>query len=368
MADRTCRVENCSRLVLARGMCSRHYDRARYRERAGQHAAKYRAKNPLGARTCPECGESFTPQHGSQRFCRASCRQRKHYDLRCFVCDSKMCRQALSLPDGEARCLACRSLDKATRSPERKACSGCGVDITGQNRRALCVSCSKAAERERKRKRTVTWTCPKCGDPFTFPETSKKTRSPFCSRVCRLGPPKPKPPPPVHPVRSCVHCSALFQGMGRFCNPLCGQLHLQGAIPGTLERLHECKRCGIKWVGPFDNKVQCDDCRRFQRREGKNRRRARLRAARVEVVNVADVFRRDGWVCQLCGIDVDRAAKGPDVWSAALDHIIPLNCGGEHSMANTQCSHFICNSIKSDRMLYGPLPLLGQVDDRLCAT
>ena len=38
----------------------------------------------------------------------------------------------------------------------------------------------------------------------------------------------------------------------------------------------------------------------------------------------------------------------PEPLAATLDHIVPLSCGGEHSEANVQLAHFLCNSTKSD--------------------
>jgi 5-methylcytosine-specific restriction endonuclease McrA len=36
--------------------------------------------------------------------------------------------------------------------------------------------------------------------------------------------------------------------------------------------------------------------------------------------------------------------------SASVDHIIPLVLGGEHSMANVQAAHLVCNLRKGDRL------------------
>lgn len=58
------------------------------------------------------------------------------------------------------------------------------------------------------------------------------------------------------------------------------------------------------------------------------------------------IFERDEYVCGICSLPVDRAAKAPDPDSPSLDHIIPLSKGGDHSEANTQCSHLRCNVLK----------------------
>jgi 5-methylcytosine-specific restriction endonuclease McrA len=67
-----------------------------------------------------------------------------------------------------------------------------------------------------------------------------------------------------------------------------------------------------------------------------SRRRARKMKAFVEDVNHQDVWERDGGICQICGEPADVAD-----WH--LDHIVPLVRGGEHSYANTQVAHPLCN-------------------------
>lgn len=72
-------------------------------------------------------------------------------------------------------------------------------------------------------------------------------------------------------------------------------------------------------------------------------RRVRLAEATIERFDPLEVFERDGWICQLCGEPVDQAAKHPDLMGPSLDHVIPLIAGGDHSRANSQLAHWICN-------------------------
>lgn len=90
------------------------------------------------------------------------------------------------------------------------------------------------------------------------------------------------------------------------------------------------------------------------RARSKARRRARKRnAERVEAVDRLVVFERDGWACQICGEKVDRNAQVPDERAATVDHILPLARGGDHTYANVQTAHFLCNSLKGDRVPEG---------------
>ena len=86
-----------------------------------------------------------------------------------------------------------------------------------------------------------------------------------------------------------------------------------------------------------------------QARAARRRRRAKKKEAWVEEVWRPVVFERDGWICQLCGDPVDPDARYPDDQCGSLDHIIPLASGGDHSYANTQLAHALCNSLKGDR-------------------
>lgn len=80
------------------------------------------------------------------------------------------------------------------------------------------------------------------------------------------------------------------------------------------------------------------------------RRRARRQELPVEKFRHAEVFERDGWICQLCTEPVDRMLAYPDPMSQSLDHVIPLSRGGHHVWDNVQLAHLICNNRKHARI------------------
>lgn len=57
-------------------------------------------------------------------------------------------------------------------------------------------------------------------------------------------------------------------------------------------------------------------------------------------------------VCAICGKPVDMTLKSPHPMSATVDHIIPVSKGGHPSaMDNLQLAHWICNRLKSNKLL-----------------
>ena len=89
------------------------------------------------------------------------------------------------------------------------------------------------------------------------------------------------------------------------------------------------------------------------RRAAKERRRAVKRGAYVAPVNRRAIFERDRWRCELCGRKLKRAAVSPHPLAPVLDHLLPLAQGGKHEPANVQAAHWLCNSIKGDRVWPG---------------
>ena len=74
-------------------------------------------------------------------------------------------------------------------------------------------------------------------------------------------------------------------------------------------------------------------------------RKARMLAAYVEPVSFAMVRERDGGLCGICGLPVERSEE-------SLDHVLPLAAGGTHESANVQLAHLLCNLRKGARVDY----------------
>ena len=159
--------------------------------------------------------------------------------------------------------------------------------------------------------------------------------------------------------RSCARCGVNIDHRdkrSRHCSPRCRDRDYEGAAVGTTR---SCRRCGESFAPTKGTHVYCTaECRWRddvdRNREAYNRRnaarRARERGAQVgEAFTREQVFDRDGWICQLCLGPIDWNRAGRDPLAPALDHVVPLMAGGNHTLANVQASHFGCNASKSDR-------------------
>lgn len=175
-------------------------------------------------------------------------------------------------------------------------------------------------------------------------------------------------------------------GLASWCKPCmaANARELRQREPSIYLRLKvaaACVQCGSAFLADKRRTLHCStECRRagkkradlvyqlrFPERHSEANRRYRLRfphkgreksrmyrarkaAATVEPVPEKRVFERDGWICRICGEEIDRTLIWPDPMSPSLDHIMPLVRGGPHTMANCQAAHLVCNLRKGDRI------------------
>lgn len=168
------------------------------------------------------------------------------------------------------------------------------------------------------------------------------------------------------PCAECGQPTGVNPGRGRdrkFCSPGCSSAAANRARTKSYRPATEtpivildCVECGDAHVTrPWIKRQRCHPCHeihlRHKKRSSGARYRARKRNACTEVFANVDVYERDGWRCGLCGQRINRKLVFPHPRSVSLDHIIPLSRGGEHSMANTQASHYECNLRKNNGIL-----------------
>lgn len=214
----------------------------------------------------------------------------------------------------------------------RYECRHCAARFAWQSERpegggkppAYCSDeCQSASRREYR------GDCPVCGTrvlshkPATYCSLS-------CSASARRKPRKPKPPRPP---------KAQPPPRPRFVAGLCA-------------------RCGTPFVHDWSSRYCSDKC---AKRQAKDRRRARKRAAYVEDVNRLKVFERDKWTCHLCHRRIwrYRDMKPPHPRSPTIDHVVPFDRDGTHEPANVALACFWCNSNKGNRGGGEQLALVG---------
>lgn len=134
-----------------------------------------------------------------------------------------------------------------------------------------------------------------------------------------------------------------------------------------------CKHCGKQWLfwpshekyGRRKPRPYCSSkCYRKHNKQPSNighRLRKHESADKPrDVINLRDLYERDGGICQICGkpTDWDDYKRKPDGSFFYIrgnyptrDHIVPLAKGGTHTWDNVQLACRDCNSAKSDKLL-----------------
>jgi 5-methylcytosine-specific restriction endonuclease McrA len=141
---------------------------------------------------------------------------------------------------------------------------------------------------------------------------------------------KPKPPKPVI-VKNCPTCGGFVPpNRLKYCSKTCSR--------------HAYKDTAIY---------------KAHKKAWRLKRKAMDRGATVaDKFNPFQVFDRDGWKCQICGIKTPKSLRGSYKPNAPeLDHIVPISKGGQHTMTNAQTSCRSCNATKSNGAPIGQMGL-----------
>lgn len=206
--------------------------------------------------------------------------------------------------------------------------------------------------------------CRWCGAEF---EWHPKVRTTYCSNPCRAADQIARKTCPV-PWRQCATCERWFVGSktrrtycSLDCRPESYYIPTSGLATEAI-----CVECGkpFTYRSTTRPRTVCSiECRRQRlrpsHRTAKARRRARLKGATVERFTTTAILERDAWRCQLCGRPTKRNALVPHPEAPTLDHIVPLSQGGDHTRANVQCAHFLCNVLKGANPQGEQLRLIG---------
>ena len=159
-------------------------------------------------------------------------------------------------------------------------------------------------------------------------------------------------------TKAIVHCLVCQKSTAdanhKFCSRDCMKSWRGDAI---------CQKCGGVIANAHWCTTVCKSCRKksaIASRKG-NRSKFRSRARKFGVaytpIKRLDVYKRDGWRCQLCGKMckrrwmVSRVSGLPHPRCPTIDHIVPMSRGGGHVIHNVQLSCWECNIRKGSRLI-----------------
>jgi ribosomal protein L34E len=199
-------------------------------------------------------------------------------------------------------------------------CLNCDSPLLGRQSKFCCRACDKHHYKIRRRVLPIPENCDHCGKPFSQFKRGRPRK--FCNYSC-------------------------MKRRVQVLEP-CQTISCKGCRREFMQKQHSQKYCSIK----------CQNRTRW--RNDNHVRRARIKAQTyIENISHDDIFARDRWRCQLCGVRVLKSKRGTqDPRAPELDHIIPIARGGAHVKTNVQCACHACNMAKADKPL-GQLRLFG---------
>lgn len=193
----------------------------------------------------------------------------------------------------------------------------------------------------------VTLPCRYCGTEFTQP-AKKGRRRRYCQERCRSRSAQSQVKPET--IARLTAASVLRQRERLLAaKPPC--IYCGGPVPLKSQSVCAARACVRKRNNACNQRLRD----RYRAEHGRPyrpdsvyaaiyRRKALARGAPVvETFTRREIFERDGWVCGMCGWEIDPEAKHPDPRSASLDHIHPLALGGSHTRGNVRLACLACN-------------------------
>lgn len=322
-------------------------------------------------KTCEQCGELFEyyETRGRERkYCNDVCRRRAERERYRQTDAFKLFKAKQSQRRNER--------EKAARVPRKFICQYCGKEFEKESKRGanpkycnpLCrqkqgieVAIPKQHKRLQIQKAILTdKLCRQCNKPLTQYQVDRGVT--FCSQVCFAASTRTL----IGTKRVCVVCGKDFeprQKGQKCCDNKCAKKQADKTKSGLKDTsiVLKCVVCGQDFhpYVSMPNQMTCSKyCKR--RRDSINkiksgyrasvnrRRQLVISATTTEPINRAEIFERDGWVCQVCKKKVNPNLSYPHPMSASLDHILPFALGGSHTKANVQLAHLRCNIKKSD--------------------
>lgn len=296
---------------------------------------------------CQKCGEAFKSNSKSQKYCSVHCSSsvrktgRTVHEKICLYCEE----QFSTITKGQKYCCStCASRDHADKIRGYKYCKHCGEEFYRDHLERYDY-CSK-----------------ECSLYHRFGTPEEREKSKQVKKATKLI------------KKVCLWCDQEFETnmpQKMCCSKNCSyeyqnKIKREQWANEYLPREFYCMECGEKVITQvgITNSVFCSErCseRNNKRKQNKKnrhsynqvykkRRKKQIQENFVEPVYYDHIYKRDGGVCQICGLMVHDHIDKNNTWGGTIDHIIPLSKGGKHHPDNCQLAHRICNSLKSDSM------------------
>lgn len=315
-------------------------------------------------RICERCGKEMPPRKAARgrpaKYCSSKCRRGERRPLPCAR-QCQKCGVAFASRYERQFC------SESCRWPTFVlSCVSCGGEFSSSHARTKC--CSRACARNARGKQPKTYACLRCGNPFRrkrFPGGSTSCGKKYCSRDCAFAARREKLPCAARPTEQAAKCRRELERWRRERERLIAE-EADRWMPNRPPPGRLCPDCESSWIYPQRGRRCCAECSKHKRKAARRRNRRRIRrlhggdnhrkrcrrygAPYTPIKNQA-IYDRDGWACQLCGVELLRkylrTSAGIDPRSPTLDHIIPLCLGPDspgHVESNVQAACWDCNT------------------------
>lgn len=195
--------------------------------------------------------------------------------------------------------------------------------------------------------------CIICGAPAA-PKGRRGPQSRYCSARCRKTTSRRRRDAARADTRArrraqlrCEHCGAEFSAdrlARRFCSPKCRRDSHREFVEATCELCGDVFTFAKTPAGRYGTRFCSKRCRsRSARWKANQLRRAATRAIDAEEFDLAEILKRDGCKCHICGRSIDPHLGWPHPQSASIDHLVPVSRGGSHTRQNVAAAHLFCN-------------------------
>lgn len=329
--------------------------------------------------TCAICDARFIPPRANGKYCGRDCyleSNRRRANARyapvkaanpkfCAGCGDRLAHRGATWCS--TACRPKRVYGKGKRVYDKGECSADGC-TRGVLARGMCPTHYSAWHRQEhgrgaRSDRQFTIVCAFCGEQAEVSKASAQCCSQQCAQRLRSG---------WSASREVVRWSPMPTATEKLCTAQLGTrarnvwaVDSSGTVRrrggSTQPRLWvagSCRRCGDPFV--IVDQTRNRYCsQRCARSDAAARRRARKKNAYVADVCRLDIFERDRWRCQICGCRVAKTKVVPHPKAPTIDHIVPLDAGGDHEPKNVQLAHNICNTRKGAGAANDQLRLIG---------